>query len=150
MTSDPGTYALILVATDSRCLSIGRLGSLALRPGWYVYVGSAFGPGGLRARLAHHRKLAARPHWHADYLRLHATLERVWYTYDPARREHEWASVLLQLPGAEVPLSGFGASDCRCTSHLFRFGRPPSLRGFQRRIRSLFPEHAPVRSIITT
>ena len=150
MTSDPGTYALILVPTDSRCLSIGRLGSLALRPGWYVYVGSAFGPGGVRGRLAHHRKLAVRPHWHIDYLRLHAPLERVWYTYDPQRREHEWANVLLQLPGAEVALCGFGASDCRCASHLFRFGRRPSVRAFQRHIRWLFPEHAPVRSIITT
>ena len=150
MTSDPGTYALLLASSDSRSLSIGRLGSLGLRSGWYVYVGSAFGPGGVRARLAHHRKLAARPHWHIDYLRVHAALQSVWYTYDPRRREHEWASVLLQLPGAEVALSGFGASDCWCASHLFRFGRQPSLGGFQRRIRSLFPEHAPVRSIITT
>ena len=126
------------------------MGSLALRPGWYVYVGSAFGSGGVRARLAHHRKLAARPHWHIDYLRLHAALRRVWYTYDPRRREHEWASVLLQLPGAEAALSGFGASDCRCASHLFRFGRRPPVRAFQRHIRSLFPDHAPVRSIITT
>ena len=150
MISESGTYALLLVPTDFRCLGIGRLGSLALRPGWYVYVGSAFGPGGVGARLAHHRRLAERPHWHIDYLRPHATLGRVWYTYDPGRREHEWASVLVQLPGAEVALSGFGASDCRCRSHLFRFRRQPSLRGFQRRIRSLFPEHGPVRSITTT
>ena len=150
MTSDPGTYALLLASSDSRSLSIGRLGRLAVRPGWYVYVGSAFGPGGVRARLAHHRRLAARPHWHIDYLRLHAALQCVWYTYDAGRREHEWSSVLLQLPDAEVALSGFGASDCSCASHLFRFGRQPSLRGFLRRIRSLFPEHAPVRSLIIT
>ena len=149
MTSDPGTYALILASTDSRCLSIGQLGSLALRRGWYVYVGSAFGPGGVRARLAHHWKLAARPHWHVDHLRLHAALKRVWYTHDPGRREHEWANVLLQLPGAEVPLSGFGSSDCRCPSHLVHFGRQPSFRAFQREIRSLFPEHVPVRSTVT-
>ena len=149
MTSAKGTYALLLASNDSRRLSIGRLGSLALRPGWYVYVGSAFGPGGLRARLAHHRKLATRPHWHVDYLRLHATLERVWYTYDASRREHEWASVLLQLPGVEVPLPGFGSSDCECRSHLVRFARRPSLRRFQRGTRLLSPEHALVRAVVT-
>lgn len=149
MTSLPGTYALIMTATEHRCLRIGRLGSLALRPGWYVYVGSAFGPGGVRARLAHHRKPAARPHWHVDHLRPHAGLQRAWYTHDPHRREHQWAAILLQLPGAEVPLLGFGSSDCGCPSHLARFNRRPSLRAFRREIRSQFPQHAAVSSIIT-
>ena len=148
MNSDPGTYALIMASIEFRCLSVGRLGSMALRPGWYVYVGSAFGPGGVRARLAHHRKLATKPHWHIDHLRPHTVLQRAWYTFDPARREHEWAGVLLQLPGAEVPLPGFGSSDCRCPSHLVRLGRQPSFRAFQCEVRSRFPEHAPVRSIV--
>lgn len=146
MTPSPGTYALILASGETRCLRIARLGNLALRPGWYVYVGSAFGPGGIRARLAHHGKLAARPHWHVDHLRLHTQLERVWYTHDPARREHEWARVMQQLPGAEVPLHGFGSSDCACASHLVRFIRRPSLRRFRREVRSLLQEHAPIHS----
>ncbi len=94
LTSRPGTYALVLASTETRCLRVGQLGSLALRPGWYVYVGSAFGPGGVRARLAHHRKRAARPHWHVDHLRLHTQLERVWFTHDSIRREHQWAQVM--------------------------------------------------------
>ena len=149
MTSRPGTYALLLASTLSRCLRIGRLGDLALSPGWYVYVGSAFGPGGVGARLAHHRKRAVRPHWHIDHLRLHTQLERVWYTHDPVRREHQWAQVMQRLPGAELPLRGFGASDCACVSHLVYFARRPSFRRFQREIRALFPEHAPTRPIVT-
>ena len=149
LTSRPGTYALLLASTATRCLCIGQLGSLALRPGWYVYIGSAFGPGGVGARLAHHRKRAARPHWHVDYLRLHTRLERVWFTQDPARREHQWAQVMQQLPGAEMPRHGFGSSDCTCASHLVYFVRRPSLRRFQSEICSLFPEHAPIRSIVT-
>ena len=149
MTSRPGTYALILASTLSRCLRIGRLGDLALRPGWYVYVGSAFGPGGVGARLAHHRNRAARPHWHIDHLRLHTQLERVWFTHDSIRREHQWAQVMRRLPGAEMPLSGFGSSDCACASHLIRFARRPSFRSFQHEIRALFPEHAPIRSTVT-
>ena len=149
MEARPGTYALILASNETRCLRIGQLGSLALQPSWYVYVGSAFGPGGVGARLAHHRKRAARPHWHIDHLRLHAQLRRVWFTHDPIRREHQWAHVMQQLPGAELPLPGFGSSDCMCASHLVRFTRRPSLRRFQSEIRSLFPEHVPIRSIIT-
>lgn len=149
MTSRPGTYALLLASTVSRCLRIGRLGDLALSPGWYVYVGSAFGPAGVGARLAHHRKRAARPHWHIDHLRLHTQLERVWFTHDSIRREHQWAQVMQRLPGAEMPLSGFGSSDCACASHLVRFARRPSFHSFQHEIRALFPEHAPIRSTVT-
>ena len=148
MLSDLGTYALILASAETRRLRIGRLGDLAVRPGWYVYVGSAFGPGGVGARLAHHRKRAARPHWHVDHLRLHTRLERVWFTHDPVRREHQWAQVIQQLPGAEMPRHGFGSSDCTCVSHLVYFVCRPSFRRFQRAIRSLFPEHAPIRSIV--
>lgn len=150
MTPCSGTYALILVSTEARCLRVGRLGSLALRLGWYVYVGSAFGPGGVGARLSHHRRRAARPHWHIDHLRLHTQLERAWYTHDPVRREHQWAQVMQRLPGAEMPVRGFGASDCACASHLVHFARRPSLRRFQREISVLFPEHAPIRLTITT
>lgn len=149
MAPYPGTYALILAAHEARCLRIGRLGSLALRPGWYVYVGSAFGPGGVRARLAHHRQRTARPHWHIDYLRRHTQLEGVWCTHDPVRREHQWAQTMQRLPGADMPLRGFGASDCACASHLVCFTRRPPLRLFQREVRARFPEHAPIRSIMT-
>ena len=106
-------------------------------------------PGGVRARLAHHRKRAARPHWHVDHLRLHTQLERVWFTHDPVHREHQWAQAIQQLPGAETPLHGFGSSDCACASHLVRFARRPSLRRFQREIRVMFPEHAPIHSTVT-
>jgi Uri superfamily endonuclease len=49
-------------------LSVGRLGEFDLVPGFYAYVGSAFGLGGLRARIGHHPESTAEPHWHIDYL----------------------------------------------------------------------------------
>ena len=67
----PGTYALILSCTSNARIQIGRLGTMQLQRGYYVYLGSALGPGGLRARIAHHQKLSPRPHWHIDYLRAH-------------------------------------------------------------------------------
>jgi Uri superfamily endonuclease len=73
---------------------MGSLGRLQLRPGYYVYVGSAFGPGGLRARIEHHARPAVRPHWHIDYLRRYTRLEAVWYCGQ--RCEYECAAAWLR------------------------------------------------------
>ena len=120
----------MLSARATRSVRIGRLGVLLLQPGFYVYVGSALGPGGARARLAHHMKPSNRPHWHIDYLKPHAKLEEVWYCHDQFRCEHEWARNVGIAQGASVPLAGFGASDCRCESHLYFFESRPSMNGF--------------------
>jgi len=54
-----GTYAFLLASQKTGRLDIGKLGPLVLKPGVYVYVGSAFGPGGLAARIGHHTQIAA-------------------------------------------------------------------------------------------
>jgi len=120
----PGTYALLLSCSASRCVRIGSLGSRCFQRGWYVYVGSAFGPGGLRARISHHQRLARRPHWHIDYLRRHSRLVGAYYVAG-VRCEHEWAEALRNAPGAEIPVGRFGSSDCNCEAHLFRFAESP-------------------------
>jgi Uri superfamily endonuclease len=63
----PGTYALVLSSSSDRRIRIGKFGLLHIRPGFYIYVGSAFGPGGLGARIAHHRKIHAKFSDH-DYI----------------------------------------------------------------------------------
>jgi len=122
----PGTYLLVLRCSAARGVRVGRLGTLRLRPGWYVYAGSAFGPGGLRARIQHHMRRAARPHWHIDTLRRFARVESVRYVCD-ARCEHEWAAAIGAMPGGEVAMPGFGSSDCRCPTHLWYFEQEPGL-----------------------
>jgi len=121
----PGTYVLVLRCAKTRAIRIGRLGTISLSPGYYVYVGSAFGPGGLRARIGHHRLRAQRPHWHIDYLRRYTSLESVWYCCGVGR-EHEWAVEIGAMPGEAVVLRGFGRSDCGCATHLYWFEEPPS------------------------
>jgi Uri superfamily endonuclease len=128
MPSSPGTYALVLACTRVGRVRVGCRGFLDLRPGFYVYVGSAFGPGGLRARIAHHRRIAARPHWHIDYLRRRARLDSVWCRAG-TRCEHAWAAQIQNMPGASVALPGFGSSDCRCETHLFWFASAPPISG---------------------
>jgi len=140
----PGTYALLLRLADGGTIPIGQRQLLALTAGWAIYVGSAFGPGGVAGRLAHHRRPVARPHWHIDYLRPRAVLEAVWYSHDPVRRECLWAAVLARELGGRMPLFRFGASDCRCPAHLSFFETRPVFAGFVAALRSRAPDHVAV------
>ena len=144
METTAGTYALILSSRVDRPLQIGRLGQLHVRRGFYVYIGSALGPGGVRARVSHHRKPPARPHWHIDYLREVTQLEEIWVTYDLMRREHHWADLFKRMRGVSIPMERFGASDCACESHLYFFRTRPSRLAFHNRTRNSFRGHGPV------
>lgn len=126
----PGTYVLLLHCPTSASVNVGRLGRLDARPGWYAYVGSAFGPGGLAGRLRHHLRPAPRARWHVDYLRQITRVDQVCFSPDATPREHEWAQALGRTPGALAPLRSFGASDCACASHLFHFEQAPDLATF--------------------
>lgn len=116
-----GTYLLLLAVDKSQpAVAIGRLGCFDLAAGYYLYVGSAFGTGGLPARLARHREQhKARPHWHIDHLRAHTRLCAIWAVACPLRLEHAWCTALATIPGLTMPIRGFGAGDSHLPSHLF-------------------------------
>ena len=131
-TEGPGTYVLFLHLLFDRSIAVGKLGEIEFPAGFYLYVGSALGPGGLAARLRRHKKLAnggnKRLHWHIDYLREKAQLSEIWYSQHPQRLEHEWASVINRLPDANALAPGFGSSDCSCLSHLYHVAVAPDDR----------------------
>ena len=129
MKSEPGTYALILKCKSNDTVQIGRLGQIELRPGYYIYIGSAFGPGGIKARVERHWRVDKRKHWHIDYLREYVTPVKAWVSYETERLEHEWAQILFDMPEM-TPIQGFGCSDCGCYSHLFYLPKPPDLSSF--------------------
>ena len=141
MQARPGTYALVMKCSSDHQVEVGKLGRLHLQPGFYVYVGSAFGPGGLKARIAHHMKISDKPHWHMDYLRPVLDPKEIWFTYDSRHREHQWADTLARIDGGTIPFSGFGASDCRCKSHLYRIRSKPSARRFGDKLRANLSRH---------
>ena len=129
-TRSPGTYVLILQLAHPVAPLIGALGRAHFSPGWYAYVGSARGPGGLAARVGRHLQAEKRPHWHLDYLRPHAQPVALGYITGPSPRECAWAAQLAQHPQAHIPAARFGASDCRCPAHLFHFDAsldPPTI-----------------------
>jgi len=118
MKPEPGTYALILQSRSNGTIQVGRWGELALQPGFYIYVGSAFGPGGVKSRVSRHLSTDKRKHWHIDYLREQVMPVEVWVSNEVSHLEHIWAGILFETPGINA-IKGFGCSDCKCTSHLF-------------------------------
>ena len=126
----PGAYVLLLTANAPVVLNMPRFGKLTLAAGQYAYVGSAHGPGGLRARVGRHLRVEKPLHWHIDYLTAALPVVHVVSVVvtDGARLECTWAKRLLELNGASAPAPGFGSSDCRngCPAHLVRL--PDSLK----------------------
>ncbi|MBS1250369.1 MAG: hypothetical protein MAG431_01963 [Chloroflexi bacterium] len=131
MKSESGTYILILHPKEATEIQVGVLGDFSLASGFYLYVGSAHGPGGVAARVNRHLSPRKKLHWHIDYLTKQASIFAVWYAYGVRKFEHSWAKVLGQMTGAESPMVGFGSSDCACPTHLFYFPQKPSLEEFQ-------------------
>ena len=133
MKSKPGTYALVFKSLTGRGTQIGHWGHLTIEPGYYIYVGSAFGPGGVSARVLRHCRETKSRHWHIDYLREFVTPIAAWYSYEPDRLEHHWAETLTGMPDM-APIKGFGCSDCTCQAHLFFTAIEPDLARFTRAV----------------
>lgn len=112
----PGLYQLNLWLAHPVTIQVGRLGRFLFPAGRYIYTGSALN--GLERRIARHRRRHKRLFWHIDYLLEYARIQdAVLY---PTRERGECAlnAHVLARPEARVVVRGFGASDCRCATHL--------------------------------
>jgi Uri superfamily endonuclease len=114
-----GTYCLIIHVNRDITLRVGKkLGSIIFDEGYYVYVGSALNS--LESRLKRHLSDDKKLFWHVDYLlsSSDAELVEIVFAVDGSR----WECVLASMIGMEgVEIRGFGCSDCKCISHLFKF-----------------------------
>lgn len=139
---DPGTYALLLRTHEPVGLQVGKLGSFRLSAGTYVYVGSALGSGGIRARVSRHLRDSRRTHWHLDALLHKCVMEGVCWTIAGDRLECTWVRSLLNLPGAFAPITGFGSSDCSngCPSHLVTLEPQPGIDDLAKLMAAQLPQ----------
>jgi Uri superfamily endonuclease len=123
---DKGIYCLIF-RNPACTVRAGALGEIPFRRGWHIYVGSALGSGGL-ARLERHIALSRdkdkRPKWHVDYLST-SPLFALHYAVSGQTGDPLECRLADTLGGEHLP--GFGCSDCRCSSHLFRRRTDPLL-----------------------
>ena len=121
---DQGSYLLVIRLQNERTITVGSLGALYFRAGYYLYVGSAMK--NLSRRIERHRRLRKTMHWHIDYLRAVGTVHSILAIRASHRLECTLADSVAGL--ADWSVKGFGCSDCSCASHLFGFNDDPIKR----------------------
>lgn len=118
---DQGSYLLLLRLDKGRRIQVGALGTVTFRRGWYVYVGSAMR--NLSARIARHARRRKKVHWHIDYLRNEAAEVIALPIRSSLRQECDVAQALTAV--LQSGPTGFGSSDCDCSTHLFYHAASP-------------------------
>lgn len=113
-----GCYQLKIKIKQDISLKVGALGICNFSKGDYIYTGSAMK--NLSKRIARHQRKEKKLRWHIDYLLVHPKVELVKvYTYPSEIKEECFYNQLLLNEKAEIPVKGFGSSDCKkCPSHL--------------------------------
>ena len=113
-----GTYAIIVELTSDKRISVGKLGKINFKKGYYLYVGS--GQNSLETRIARHLKKRKKKFWHIDYLlaERRVRVKEVWIA-ENRRVECLTARKTLERPNPPLIAKKFGSSDCRCPTHLF-------------------------------
>ena len=109
-----GIYAIIMHLTRPRQVAVGKHSAVDFPDGYYAYIGSALG--GVEARVNRHLREAKKKRWHVDYLLEEAPVTGVIVGETETRKE---CGVARALSAHFKSTPDFGASDCRCPSHLF-------------------------------
>ena len=120
-----GVYCLCIEVSANIDVSVGALGLLAFPRGKYMYIGSALNS--LEPRITRHIRTSEGmhhvTHWHIDYL-LREPAAKIVRVYISEGDEKQECLLASRVADHGEPVEGFGCSDCRCVSHLYR------VRGF--------------------
>lgn len=118
-----GTYILIIFIPEDIKISVGSLGTIPFKEGYYFYVGSAMGVSGSATLINRVKRHVLPPekkkvHWHIDYFLQNekSLLIRIDLIPSSQRLECIVAQELLNL--SDDFIENFGSSDCNCKSHL--------------------------------
>ncbi len=119
---DEGSYLILLENHEDCKVTVGKLGEISSKKGWYVYVGSAMQA--LNSRIKRHQQKRKKLRWHIDYLASTVmTVKKVFPIRSPEKLESRLAGELGKISETSVPR--FGASDVPEDSHLFYFHDSP-------------------------
>lgn len=112
------TYCLIIRLNNDSRISVGKIGELDFKKGYYVYTGSALNS--IDARIKRHLKIEKKIFWHIDYFLAssNASIKEVVLERSPEKWE---CNVAREISIKGSPVNKFGCSDCKCDSHLFYF-----------------------------
>lgn len=112
-----GVYVLIIQLTADAEMHVGALGKISFAKGLYAYVGSA--QNGIEKRIERHVRKEKRMFWHVDYLLENPASGIAAVFFSDASKTAECALAEIISKRGEA-VAGFGCSDCRCVSHLYR------------------------------
>ncbi len=116
-----GAYCLCIRTREDTIVEVGALGYITFPKGEYIYVGSALNS--LEPRIERHVLTSTGDHtvthWHIDYLLREpaATIQKIYVVETDRKLECRIAEKVAEHG---QPIKGFGCSDCRCVSHLYR------------------------------
>ena len=111
-----GVYVLVIRVHRKIRIKVGALGELDFSAGLYAYVGSA--QNNLELRVKRHIGKEKRLFWHIDYL-LNNEASKVVNAYYVDGDKEEECRIAHLIEKNAGSFTGFGCSDCNCTSHLF-------------------------------
>jgi len=127
MSMAKGVYVLVISVGKDISVNVGALGTVSFEKGLYAYVGSA--QKSLEKRIERHLGRTKRKFWHIDYLLDDDTVDVLKVFYKNAGKSEE-CKVANKIGERGVPTKGFGSSDCKCQSHLFKVEDYQFLREF--------------------
>ena len=122
-----GIYVLVISVDKNVRINVGALGSVFFEKGLYAYVGSA--QNNLKRRLERHLTKVKRKFWHVDYL-LCNDVVKVLRGFHRKAEKYEECQIALKMNKRGIAIKGFGSSNCRCVSHLFKLKSYRFLREF--------------------
>jgi Uri superfamily endonuclease len=114
-----GVYVITIWLSRDVKKKVGSLGVKLFEKGLYAYVGSA--QNNVRKRVERHLSDSKNVFWHIDYL-LESDFASVPNAYVKQGGKEEECRIVSRIKG--TPVQGFGSSDCKCGSHLFRIDSP--------------------------
>jgi Uri superfamily endonuclease len=120
-----GIYVLVLSIKKHTSVDIGALGTIVFEKGTYAYVGSA--QNNVEKRVKRHLRKRKSKFWHIDYLLGTRTTAVLKVFFREGGRPEE-CRISRWIAERGTPVRGFGSSDCRCDSHLFKIGDYEFLR----------------------
>ena len=129
MSMAKGIYVLVVSVGKDINVDVGALGRVNFEKGLYAYVGSA--QNNLEKRIKRHLRKTKQKFWHIDYLLDDDNVKVLKVFYKHAGKSEE-CKAASRIAERSVSIKGFGSSDCKCRSHLFKIGDYRFLREFMR------------------
>lgn len=112
-----GIYILVIELDEDISINVGAIGRTEFDKGIYAYVGSA--QINVEKRVQRHLRKNKPRFWHIDYFLNEQTTRVVQVLYKKVGKDEE-CKIATAIAENNEPVEGFGCSDCKCKSHLFK------------------------------